>query len=175
MTKKNNIKIIFVDLDWTLFDHNALKYVPSGLRALKKAKKKGVKIIISTARCYPSLEMIEGIKKIPHDGYLCSNGGIANVEGKYLFHEHFDIDTINKIIEMAKEKNEVLEIITPETAFLSLPENLMCKEYYDTWYEYRPKVKEYEGEEVTSIVVFCKENEEKRYGKLPVKLFRFYK
>ena len=36
----NQIKIIFVDVDWTLYDHKRKGYNKSGLRAINKAHKK---------------------------------------------------------------------------------------------------------------------------------------
>ena len=40
------IKAIFIDFDWTLFDHNKKEIPQSTLKALALAHKNGVKLII---------------------------------------------------------------------------------------------------------------------------------
>ena len=170
----DKIKIIFVDIDWTLFDHNILKYHQSGLDALEKARRNGVKVIICSARCYSSFTHVKALDVIPHDGYICSCGGIAYAEGEYVYRQRIETELAKTFIDRASKLNYELQIIGPTYSFLTMPENDLATEYYKFWYEYHPSVKAYEGEEVTSIVLFCRGNEEDQFRDLPLHFYRFY-
>ena len=172
--KNPNIKIIFVDIDWTLFDHHILKYHKSGLRALKKARKNGVKVIICSARHYMSFFHVDAIKKVPHDGYIASSGGIAFADGEYIYRQSINPELAKTFVDRASGLGYELQIIGPDYSYLTLPENDLATGYYKYWYEYHPKVQEYDGREVTSILLFCKEGEEKQFEDLPLHFFRFY-
>ena len=171
---KNNIKIIFTDLDWTLFDHDKVDYVPSALNALEEARENGVKVIICTSRSYVSLLRVDAFNRIPHDGYICSNGAVAKVENEYIYHHSIKKEYIEQILKDLKERHLVGQFNSLDHAFLNDEETPLAKAFYDTWLEYRPKVKEYEGEEITSIILFSHPGEEdflkEKYG---LTLFRF--
>lgn len=171
---KSDIKIIFTDLDWTLFDHNQLKYIDSGLQALEKARENGVKVIICTARCYSSMTRVDAFKKIPHDGYICSGGGVAYADNQYIYRHHLDNEMVKTLIQEFKKRNMVSQLISYNQAFLTDEENDIAKIYYDNWLEYRPTVKEYNEEEITSILLFAKEGEEEFLKNYPVTTFRFF-
>ena len=171
---KSNIKIIFTDLDWTLFDHNQLKYIESGLEALKEARENGVKVIICTARCYSSMTRVDAFNMIPHDGYICSGGGVAKASDTYVYRHSLDSELVKTLIKEFDKRDMVSQIICYNQAFLTKEENEISKIYYDNWLEYRPGVKEYNDEEVTSILLFAKEGEEKFLEKYPVTTFRFF-
>lgn len=171
---KSNIKIIFTDLDWTLFDHNQLKYIDSGLRSLQKARDNGVKVIICTARCYSSMTRVDALNTIPHDGYICSGGGVAIAEGHYIYRHHLDNKLVRALLDEFAKRNMVAQLISYNGAFLNKEENDISKIYYDNWLEYRPSVKQYNDEEVTSILLFAKEGDEKFLSKYPVYVYRFF-
>ena len=121
ITKKYNsdIKIVFTDLDWTLFDHNILDYQKSAIKTIKKLRKRGIKVILNTARCYSSLLTVDAFNKIPHDGYICSNGGIAFVDNKYLYKESLSPDLVKDIIDFANKENYLLQLISKLDSFHS--------------------------------------------------------
>ena len=171
---KNNIKIIFTDLDWTLFDHNQLKYIESGLSSLAKAREKGIKVIICTARCYSSMTRVDAFNSIPHDGYICSGGGLAKAGDTYVYRHHLSNDMVKTLLDEFDRRDMVAQLISYNDAFLNKEENDISKIYYDNWLEYRPSVRPYNNEEVTSILLFAKENEESFLKDYPVHVFRFF-
>ena len=44
------IKAVFFDIDWTLYDHEAKRFVPTAIEGIKKLKEKGIKVFICSAR-----------------------------------------------------------------------------------------------------------------------------
>lgn len=171
---RSNIKIIFTDLDWTLFDHNKLAFKESGLLALQKARENGVKVIICTARCYSSMQRVDAVNVIPNDGYICSGGGLAYASGHYIYRHHLDNDLVLKLIEEFKKRNQVCQFISYNDAFLNKEEDAISKIYYDNWLECRPKPRPFNNEEITSILVFCREGEEEYLKNYPVHVYRFF-
>lgn len=169
-----DIKIIFTDLDWTLFDHNQLKYIESGLEALQKARDNGVKVIICTARCFSSMSRVDALNTIPHDGYICSGGGIAQAEDTYVYRHHLDNKLVRTLLGEFDKRDMVAQLICYNEAFLNKEENDISKVYYDNWLEYRPSVRQYNDEEVTSILLFSKVGEDDFLKEYPVHIFRFF-
>ena len=51
----NKYKIIFVDIDWTILDHDLHDWHYLSIDALKEAQKKGILVYLNTARPYDSI------------------------------------------------------------------------------------------------------------------------
>ena len=174
MTNRSEIKIIFVDIDWTLYDHQKKQFIASGLRALKKARKNGVKVIICSGRHYYSIQGLGAFDAIPHDGYICTNGGIAFADGKYIIINVIDPKTIYKVIELCKKHHLGLQLMRPDSAILVGEETDFVKWYFEGWVETRPPHDEYKGEEITSCLLYCTEESEKYFKNIKAHINRFY-
>ena len=169
-----NIKIIFVDVDWTLYDHKAKCFNKSGLRALNKAHKKGVKIFLCTGRPYRSMKGVGALDAVKYDGYVCANGGIAYAEGEYVVKNLIDPNAVKEIITIAKKHNLVVEVMPPDDAFLVNEETDIVKRFYENWVEVKPRYQEYNNEEVTSMLLFSSPEHDRLFKKLPVYFYRFF-
>ena len=72
-----NYKIIFFDVDNTLYP-NDTKIVPqSTIGAIKKAKEKGILICLATGRNYPLAKMTGIFDTIDFDYYVLCNGSLV--------------------------------------------------------------------------------------------------
>ncbi len=76
-----NIKALFFDIDGTLVSFETHQIPQSTIKALTEARRRGIKIIISTGR--PPL-FINNLGPIEHliDGYITSNGAYCHREGR---------------------------------------------------------------------------------------------
>lgn len=74
-------KALFLDIDGTLLCFEPRIIPPSAVAALKEAKKRGVKIFISTGR---PVHFINGLEPIEHliDGYMTTNGACCTSNGE---------------------------------------------------------------------------------------------
>ena len=52
---KNDYQIAFIDIDWTILDHNTKDWDYPSLEAIKKLQQMGVLIVFATARSYASV------------------------------------------------------------------------------------------------------------------------
>ena len=94
------IKAIFLDFDWTLFDHKTRSFNEKGVEALNKVHEKGVKLIINSARTYYALEGLNTFKLIPFDGYVVSNGGACILNGKTIYADFIKTDIKNDLLSL---------------------------------------------------------------------------
>ena len=75
-----NIKIIFVDIDWTILNHDIHDWDYDSLAALKKAQEKGILIYLCTARPYDSVLNTGIFDYLKPDGIICTNGAVAFIK-----------------------------------------------------------------------------------------------
>ena len=79
------IKIIFVDIDWTILNHKIHDWDYESLDALKEAQRNGKRVFLCTARPYDSVVHTGILDLLTPDGIICTNGGVAFVKDKVLF------------------------------------------------------------------------------------------
>lgn len=174
MKNKPDIKIIFVDIDWTLYDHAHHCYEESGLKALKKAQKKGVKIILCTGRPYCSMKGVKAIDKTNPDGYICTNGGLAYCDGQFVLKNPIDKNIVYEIIDLAKQHHLTLELMPPNDAYLVNDESDIVVRFFENWVETKPRYDTYKGEEVCSMLLFATDEFDEEFKKFPVYFYRFF-
>ena len=68
-----DVQIIFVDIDGTLLNHRKGHVFDTlSIESLKKAQKDGIKVVITTARAYHTVEQIGLLKMIKPDALITS-------------------------------------------------------------------------------------------------------
>lgn len=80
------IKVVFLDVDGTLFSHSQGVVPESTRRALKQLRAAGVKVVVATGRFLKELEKLP-ICELEFDGYLTLNGVLCLDEKKDIFYE----------------------------------------------------------------------------------------
>ena len=174
MKNRSDIKIIFVDIDWTLYDHKHKCFNKSGIKALNKAHKNGVKVVLCTGRPYCSMKGVGVFDVLDVDGYICTNGGLAYCDGQHVLKNTISPDVVERIIKLADKHHLVLEIMTPSDAYLVNEESDIVKRFFEFWVEVKPRYDVYRGEEVTSMLLFATNEVDKEFKKLPVFYYRFF-
>ena len=154
---KKDIKIIFVDIDWTIFNHSSFPsfYDFESIDALRKAQKQGVKIFINTARPYHSVEQIRLLDLFVPDGMILCNGGVILYEDKVLYSSNIPVKDFEKICDLAKENDLNLEGVRLYDCFMIAKENEAVRALFDTYPEDMPKVMDYHGQKTVGICLFA--------------------
>lgn len=149
-------KAAFFDIDNTLYDWVNHRYEQSGIEAIKKLKKAGVKVFISTARPYGSMKEF-GIFDlgIHWDGYIVSAGAIAVCGSRCLQKQLMRPSDVRKIIKIALANHLTMEVVSPKTRYLIAPGNTFLTNYYGTYADSTPPVHRYWGGEVTGALLFA--------------------
>ena len=142
-----DIKIIFVDIDWTLLDHAKHDFDYESIDALKKAQKKGVLVYLCTARPYESIMQIHLLDHFKSDGIICTNGGLVFNNNQVIMKNIFPTNIVEKTLEVCNKKKLEVEYGTIKERYFSVPSNKYVTNYFSTFNENPCPVKDYEGEE----------------------------
>lgn len=155
----DEIKIIFFDIDHTLFDHQVGHFVTSSFKAMEKLQQKGTKIFLCTARPFRSMMWLGPFARLNFDGFIAVNGGLIAIEDKIIYKDLLEPSLIKKLISYAKERKLTLEIMTTKNAFFVTDESDISKQFMASWKETKPTFKLYENDEVTSALLFSRDDE----------------
>jgi len=154
---KSDIKIIFVDIDWTLLDHSNGKHVfdKKSIKALSKAQKNGVLVYIATARPYDSLEKTGFLNLFKPDGFILSNGSVAFVGNTLVRNDIFNKDRVKNILEVCDKHDIVVELCSEKERWFNKPANQWVEEYFKVFHETIPEIRGYKDENISALLLFA--------------------
>ena len=175
---KDKIKIIFVDIDWTLLDHsNELhEYDYASIEALKEAQKKGVKVFLCTARNYDTVEQTGLFKMFTPDGMALANGGLVYNGDEVIKEIVFSKEKFEKVCEVALENNLNIEAGERRHLFLIKEADKNVEILYNVFIADIPPVEDYHNRHIiTVMLVATPEHDEKVKAALPegISYYRF--
>ena len=148
----DSIKAIFLDFDWTLFDHKTRSFNEAGVKALNEAHEKGILLIIDSARTYHSLRGLGTFEKIPFDGFVVSNGGAAFTKEKTLYADFMEDEAKEEVIRYLDERGIGYNLICQFDSFIQERDPAIIKDFYSVWYEPYPRpISEHKGEKALAI------------------------
>ena len=98
-----NHKLIFIDIDGTLFDHKKDDIPESAKEAILNAKSKGHKIFLSTGRPYADID--KEILDFPLDGMIVSCGAVVYVENKPIYCKTYPQKELINLIQLMLVNN----------------------------------------------------------------------
>ena len=156
---EQDIKIIFIDIDWTLLNHGHNKQefdIPS-IEALKKVQDKGVLVYLCTARPYHSVKGCGILKLFKPDGIVCTNGAVVFSNNKIIHNNHFPNETVKQIIKVAHKHHLTIELSSERNRWLTKKKNKYVDYYFSVFHEICPKVKKYEEENISAVLLMCPE------------------
>ena len=96
------IKAIFFDIDGTLVSFNTHRIPRSAVEAITLAKRRGVRIFISTGRPFP---LIDNIGEIRHlvDGYITVNGACCFIGPRIISCTPIPEDDVRTVLRLSEE------------------------------------------------------------------------
>lgn len=183
-----NHKLLFIDIDGTLFDHEKDGIPESAKEAILSAKSKGHKIFLSTGRPYADID--KEILDFPLDGMIVSCGAVVYVENKPIYcktypqkelinliqfmldHDiGFSLDGIRKNYLSEEAFNCLSDLMFKNNEDSELSRAMMAKNNCFTFEE----MKEEDLKEVVKISIFTKNKEscEKLFQRIPESLVGF--
>lgn len=173
------IRAIFIDFDWTIYDHNNHCIPESTIKALNEAKKNGVKLFINSARTYYSLAGQNICNLVQFDGYGVING-CASFSNDRLFHAYYlKREYVDEIIKIANENHLSYLVSTLGKTYIKANDNddNVDKFYEDFLETYPYDISMYNKKEpLVAIQVFFKEDKDFIFDTLKdkVKISRFF-
>ena len=163
------IKAVFFDIDNTLYDWEQRRFIPSGIKAIKKIARSGVKIFLCSARPYASIRDFGVFDLGIHWNGVIANAGayacLGNRTMRLLAMKHENLKTL---VRIAHENHLTMELVTARSRFLIAPGNTFLENYHGTYTDILPPVHPYHGQKVTGVLLFCPEEYDvKFHAELP--------
>lgn len=153
-----NIRAIFCDFDWTLFDHNAGDFNRQGVLGLREAHDRGVKLIINSARTYHSIKGLHTFDLIPFDGFVVANGGACMIDGKTLYADFIPDADRDAILSELDRLGLGYNLIGQYATFIKVTYQEYVTDFYRVFREPYPlDISLYQGESILSIQVFSRQ------------------
>ena len=154
---KTKYQIIFVDIDWTILNHNIGDWDYDSLEVLKKLQSQGVLVYLNTARPYDSIIHTDLLDIFTPDGIACTSGGVVFIKDKILYANVIPEAIVREIEEIADRHHLVLELATTKERHFTAPANEYVHRYFSVFREVIPTIKKYENEDVSAILLFAPE------------------
>lgn len=83
--KAKLIKVVFLDIDGTLYSHKSNKVPLSAIEAVKKLQSKGIKVFVCSGRNYYLIRKSGILDFVTPDGIVMMNGAAAMIDGKVIY------------------------------------------------------------------------------------------
>lgn len=167
MKNKKNIKIIFVDIDWTILDHNIHDWDYESIEVLKEAQKAGILVYINTARPYDSVVHTGLFNVFSPDGVICTNGGVVFCGDELLYANVIPEDMVRSIEKIANKHHLVLELASTKERYFTAKANSYVHKYFSVFVEVIPEIRKYHNKDISQILLFAPE----KYDEVLVKEF----
>ena len=130
-----NNKLIFLDVDATLYSKEQRLVPESTIKAIHEAQENGHKVLINTGR--PLVYFEKEILDIGCDGYLCSNGVHILLDGETIYHKTVPETVVEQIKRICEENNIPLVQLYQSDIY-----SKTNQEIYETLFNYIEDLKE---------------------------------
>ena len=169
-------KIAFIDIDWTILDHDIHDWDYDSLDVLKALQKAGLLVYLCTARPYDSIVHTRLFDIFTPDGVICTNGGVTFVGDELLFANIIPEEIVREIERISNKHHLVLELSTNKERYFTAKANTYVHRYFSVYNETIPVIKKYANKEVSAILLFAPEKYDeilKKEFPKEMTLFRF--
>ena len=157
------IKAIFFDVDGTLLSQKQGKVPISTRRALRRVRKKGLKIFIATGRHMIELSRLP-VMEIPFDGYLTLNGNLILDENKKAYAgTPISPDEVEVLSGIFRAKKIPFVMISADKRFINYVDDVVV-ETQATTHGTIPdvgSVSDYDGDKIYQCIAFVHDRERK--------------
>lgn len=160
----NKIKAVFFDVDATIYDHAVHDIPPSTRLALHRLHKNGYKVGIATSRCFYEMKNTPTfLRTFPFDAMIYDGGALVMEQGKIVHTKFIEPTCVEAVIAYAKEQGLTLRYSTTTEDYFAIEPNQADKDVFFMLYLNTPSYKTYEGEDVLNILVYTRNEEQKKH------------
>jgi len=151
-------KMIFLDVDGTLYSHSTKSIPKSTIIALKEAKNKGIKICIASGRSKLVTNYTGILDIIDFDYFVVNNGNLVIDKFDNIIYSYpMDKSGINDVLSIVDKYGFNLTFMTKDDFYLYKKDDERAHLGFDPLSIPLPPIKEYKGEDVYQINLFCED------------------
>ncbi len=151
-------RVIFFDIDGTLFSHKTKCVPQSAIDAMAEVRKKGIQTVICTGRDIRELRKLP-VYQIPFDGYLTLNGNICLDKNEKMFAGNaIDDDEVQILVKIFSANKIPFVLVGEENRYINHVDDLVIDTQESTSGTI-PDIGEYKGEKIYQCLAFVKDRE----------------
>ena len=160
-------KIVFLDVDGTLFSHKSKTIPSSTIEAIKKAKENGVLISLATGRNTYLSSQTGLFDIIDFDYFNVCNGTLVHDKEYNLIHSHpINKECVNALIKVTTENNLNMSFVTLNDVFRLTDNTKLIEEGYGRISIKTPHKKPYNNQDCYMINLFWDKFDQERIDNL---------
>ncbi len=114
------IKIIFTDIDGTLFSHKQKTVPQSALDAIKQLQAKGIKVFLCSGRNQYLIRKSGVLDLFTPDGIVMMNGAAVSIDGKTIYAYQIPQQVVNAMIKFSYRLNFGLTLIEEKEGHINM-------------------------------------------------------
>lgn len=155
---KGDIRAVFFDVDGTLLSNDSNSVPESARAALRELRRRGIKVVIATARHMSDLEKMP-VNDMEFDGYVVLNGQlICGSDHKMYAGKSIDRGEMEVLSRIFEAKKIPFVMVTENDSYINYV-NDTVKETQEEFHDDVPETGRYYGENVYQIMAFVSEKE----------------
>lgn len=153
-----NKKILFFDVDSTLYSHKTNCIPKSTIEAIQLAKKNGHIIVLATGRSKLLTESLGIFEHIDFDYFVTINGTLVlDKQDNIIYSLPCEKKAIKKVLQLVDENNLNMCFISKDDYYLYKDEDKRSHLGYDPLHIKVPPKKHYNNEDIYQINLFCED------------------
>ncbi|PLR95193.1 HAD family hydrolase [Bacillus sp. T33-2] len=120
-------RILFLDIDGTILRPDDTIEESTKL-AVSKMHDKGIEVVLATGR--PLHEISEIAEELQIESFIGYNGALAIYKGKTIYNEPMGRDSVQYILDVAKESNHEVVLYTSQKNYVTTMDSPAVKEFF---------------------------------------------
>lgn len=152
-TVLNKPKILFLDIDGTLYDAKTDSIPEHTMNALYELRKNGIKLILCTARSRQEADNLPQKLTDAVDGWILLSGSILDL-GENIKIKTFDSASLDKLLVYLDEKKLKFRFVDEYQHDYLICDDETIKKGFIRNYNWIPDIKAYEQEKLIQLLVF---------------------
>ena len=160
--KKEDIKIVFTDIDGTLLSHSSGKVPASAIEAIHRLQAKGIKVFFCSGRNYYLIRKSGLLNMIRPDGLITMNGSNAIIDGNIIYRYPIPEEIVDKMVLFSKKLKFGLTLIEENEGHINMIDDrvISAHEKYGTRFPQPRHFPDHYDRVVYQMIAFCDEFEE---------------
>lgn len=159
---KPDIKVIFSDIDMTLYSHVTKRVPPSAVNAIKEAQAKGVKFFLCSGRNFYLIRKTGILDMVQPDGLITMNGAQVIMEDKIIYSYPIPEETVDSLIRFAKRLKFGLTLIEEKEGHINMIDDkvISAHEKFGTRFPQPRTFPDHYDRTIYQAIAFCDEFDE---------------
>lgn len=162
MEQASKIKIVFTDIDGTLFSHKTHHIPYSAIDAIHQMQRKGIKVFLCSGRNYYLIRKSGVLKEVIPDGMVTMNGSNAIIDGSIIYRYPIPSEIVDKMILYAKRLRFGLTLIEEVEGHINMIDErvISAHEKYGTRFPQPRTFPDHYDRVVYQMIAFCDDFDE---------------